>query len=194
MAQVPEEVVINIEADDRATPKLSGVGRSLVLLGSNVSYVARAFGIQNAVVDSAVGAILTLGHIVRAITAAKTILATITTYLAGATAAEAVAQGASAGAQGAGIITTNLLAGAYGRLAVVLGIVKALMHDYVALAAAAAAGAGIGYIIASSQQSSGGSKKGPIDREGVNVNIAHATFTTPVEAGRKFYSDYRKYK
>lgn len=91
MAEVPEEVVVTIEADDRATPKLSTVGRNLVLLGANIAYVTRELGIQNPVIDQTVKMILIMGHIARAAAAAKTLLAAATTAYTGTAAAATAA-------------------------------------------------------------------------------------------------------
>jgi len=81
LAEVPEEVVVTIEADDRATPALTSVGRSIVLLGANLAYVTRELGIQNPVLDRVINGILLIGHVVRAAAAAKTLLGMATHFL-----------------------------------------------------------------------------------------------------------------
>jgi hypothetical protein len=109
LAEVPEEVVVAIEADDRATPTLTGVGRSLVLLGANISYVTRELGIHNPVVDAMVRGILLVGHVVRAASAAQRLLAAAQAFLTTTQVAGTAAAGAQATASAA--LTTAQVAG-----------------------------------------------------------------------------------
>ena len=117
MAEVPEEVVVAIEADDRATPTLTGVGRSLVLLGSNIAYVTRALGIQNPVLNQIINTILLLGHIVRAAAAAQRLLGAANAFLTGtqvagtaATTADTASKIANATVAGTAAVATGGLA------------------------------------------------------------------------------------
>jgi hypothetical protein len=88
MSEVPEEVVVTLDADDRATPKLTGVGRSFLMLGANIAYVTKELGIQSPVIDSVVNALQLVGHVIRIVTSLKTILAAVTSILSGSQAAE----------------------------------------------------------------------------------------------------------
>lgn len=123
MAEVPEEVVVAIEADDRATPTLTGVGRSLVLLGSNIAYVTRELGIHNPVVDAMVRGILMVGHVVRAAAAAQRLLAAAQAFL---TAHEV----ASTAATSANAASKVILASASGTAAVATGSLIATQTTY----------------------------------------------------------------
>ena len=95
MAEVPEEVVVTIEAQDNATPTISGVGRSIVLLGANLAYVTRELGIQNPALDRVLSGILLIGHVARAAAAAKTLLGIATHFLTAAEVGNATATFAS---------------------------------------------------------------------------------------------------
>jgi len=90
IAEVPEEVVVTLDADDRATPKLTGVGRSFLMLGANIAYVTRELGIQSPVIDKVVSAFQLVGHVIRIVTSLKTILAAVTSLLTTTQAAETV--------------------------------------------------------------------------------------------------------
>jgi len=78
VAEVPEEVVVAIEAEDRATPSLVSVGRAFILLGANIGYVTRELGIQNPVINAMISTFQMIGHIVRIVTSLKTIYAWVT--------------------------------------------------------------------------------------------------------------------
>ena len=81
MAEAPEEVLVDIEADDRATPALTSVGRSISVLGSTLGIVTRDLGIHNAALDSVIRGIQVLGAVVRAAGAVQRLLAMATQFL-----------------------------------------------------------------------------------------------------------------
>jgi len=109
-------VVVAIEADDRATPTLTGVGRSLVLLGSNIAYVTRELGIQNPVLDAIIRGILLVGHVVRAAAAAQRLLAAANAFLTGTQAAGTAATTANTASKLANAAVTGTVAASTGGL------------------------------------------------------------------------------
>jgi len=88
LAELPEEVIVTVEAEDRATPSLVSIGRAFILLGANIGYVTRELGIQNPALDQAIRAFQLVGHVIRLVTSLKTILATVTSFLTVTQAAE----------------------------------------------------------------------------------------------------------
>lgn len=208
MAEVPEEVVVAIEADDRATPTLTGVGRSLVLLGSNIAYVTRELGIQNPALNQIINAILLLGHIVRAAAAAQRLLAAANAILTGTQVSSAAATGAQAAATtgytaaAAGATATN-----YGLAASFAAVNAALGPVGWALIGLGLLGAGVaGYALAGGfaprpaagmPALGGGTYQEPL----VSINIQNANFRTKQEAlesvqnmGTLWYQQMRRYR
>jgi len=208
VAEVPEEVVVTLEADDRATPKIHGLGRSLVLLGSNIAYVTRELGIQSPIIDTVVRGILLMGHVARALTAAKTVLAAITTYLtaaearqAAATAGAAATTGAYTGAATAATAANLGLAASFRVLWASIGPIGWLM-----LAIGLIGGAAAGYAFAGgfAPRPAAGMPalgEGPFQEPRVNINIQNANFRTKQEAlesvqnmGTLWYEQMRRYR
>jgi hypothetical protein len=68
-----KSVRFDIAADDKASPRIGNLGRSFVLLGANLAYVTRTLGIHNQMIDSAINAILLIGHAYRAVIAFQSI-------------------------------------------------------------------------------------------------------------------------
>lgn len=68
-----EEVTILVDAEDEATPTLSQVGRSMAMLAVNVAWVTRALGDQSPAAAQLSGALLTFAHLLRMVTALKTL-------------------------------------------------------------------------------------------------------------------------
>jgi len=208
LAEVPEEVVITVEADDRATPKLSGVGRSLVLLGSNIAFVTRELGIQSPVVDKIVQGILLLGHVARAVTAAKQVLAVVTTYLA---AAETTHAAATAGSAAANMGYTGTAAAAtaanYGLAASFAAVNAAMGPVGWALLGLGLLAAGVaGYALGGGFGRGGGGGipavgQGPYQEPMVQINIANANMNTKRDVeetvndmATQWYQQMRKYR
>jgi hypothetical protein len=65
MAEAPEEVTVVVDAEDRASPSLLGVGRNIVMLGTNLAMITRELGIQNPALNAMINAIQLVGHVVR---------------------------------------------------------------------------------------------------------------------------------
>jgi len=208
IAEVPEEVVIALEADDRATPTLTGVGRSLVLLGSNIAYVTRELGIQNPVLTGIINAILFLGHVVRAASAAQRLLATANAILTGtqvagtaATAGQAAVTGAYTGA------AATATAVNYGLAASFRAVMAAMGPIGWALLAIGLIGAGVaGYALgggfaprpAAGMPTLG---EGPFQEPKVSINIQNANFQTKQAAlesvqkmGTLWFEQMRRYR
>ena len=163
MAEVPEEVVVAIEADDRATPKLASVGRSFVLLGSNIAYVTRELGIQSPFIDAVVRGILLIGHVARLASAAKFLLAAATgTYTGAAATATAANYGLAA--------SFRALWAAMGPLGWVLLGIGLLGAGLAGYALGGGFGRGGGAIPALGQ--------GPYQEPMVQINIANANMNT----------------
>jgi len=206
LAEVPEEVVITLEADDRATPSLSSVGRSLVLLGSNIAFVTRELGIQSPVVDRLIHGILLLGHVARAVTAAKQVLAVVTTYLA---AAETKHAAATAGAAAANMGYTGTAAAAtaanYGLAASFAAVNAAMGPVGWALLGLGLLAAGVaGYALGGGFGQGGGIPavgQGPYQEPMVQINIANANMNTKRDIeetvndmATQWYQQMRKYR
>lgn len=66
---------MDIEADDRATPTFTSVGRSIAVLGSTLGIVTRDLGIHNAALDAVIRSVQVLGAGVRALGAVQRLLA-----------------------------------------------------------------------------------------------------------------------
>lgn len=94
--EIPEEVVIAIEGEDRATPTFRQVGRSFVLLGANLAYLTRELGIQSPLINTIAQASLTLGHAMRLVTAAQSIYNMVASLTAPIQAAQAASSAAVA--------------------------------------------------------------------------------------------------
>ena len=208
MAEVPEEVVVAIEADDRATPTLTGVGRSLVLLGSNIAYVTRELGIQNPALTQIINAILLLGHIVRAAAAAQRLLAAAQAILTGtqvagtaATAGQAAATGAYTGAAATATAVNYGLAASFRAVMAAMGPVGWLLLGLGLLGAGVAGyalGGGFAPRPAAGMPALG---EGPFQEPKVNINIQNANFRTKQEAlesvqnmGTLWYEQMRRYR
>ena len=206
MAEVPEEVVIAVEADDQATPKLSTIGRSFVLLGSNIALVTKALGIQSPILDKLIQGILLIGHVARAAAAAKTILAAITSYLTAAQGGEAASAGASAAATtGYAAAAAGATAANYGLAASFAAVNAALGPIGWALIGLGLLAAGVaGYALGGGFGGGGGMQaigQGPYQEPMVQINIANANMNTKrdVEAtvtdmATQWYQQMRKYR
>lgn len=208
MAEVPEEVVVAIEADDRATPTLTGVGRSLVLLGSNIAYVTRELGIQNPVLDGIIRGILLVGHVVRAAAAAQRLLAAANAFLTGTQVAGTAASSAQA------VATTGYTAAAAGATAANYGLAASFAAVNAALGPVGWALIGLGllaagiagYAMAGGFGGGGGGGmqavgQGPYQEPLVNININSANFDTKRDAeetvrsiGTLWYQEMRRYR
>ena len=81
MAEAPEEVLVDIEATDNATPNITSVGRSIAVLGSTLGILTRDFGIHNAALTGVIRGIQELGAAVRAVGAVQRLLAIATQFL-----------------------------------------------------------------------------------------------------------------
>jgi len=150
MAEVPEEVVVAIEAEDRATPSLVGIGRAFILLGANIGYVTRELGIQNPALNQLIGVFQLVGHAIRIVTSLKTIYAAITrlvavseTQQAAATAGVTAATGAYTGAATTATAANLGLAASFRVLWASIGPIGWLM-----LAIGLIGGAAAGYALA----------------------------------------------
>jgi hypothetical protein len=77
MAATPDEVLIDVDAEDNASPTLRSVGMSFNVLGATVGLTAREFGIHNAAVDAAVGALREIGYVIRSVHAIQVIYAEV---------------------------------------------------------------------------------------------------------------------
>jgi len=177
LAEVPEEVVITLEADDRATPKLSGVGRSLVLLGSNIAFVTRELGIQNPALDQIVRLILLVGHVARAAAAAKAVLAAVTQFLTGVEVRHAAVTTSAAAATGAYTGTAAAATAAnYGLAASFVALNAAIGPIGWVLLGLGMLGAGLaGYALGGGFGGGGGGihtlGQGPYQEPMVNINV-----------------------
>ena len=208
MAEVPEEVVVAIEAEDRATPSLVSVGRAFILLGANIGYVTRELGIQNPVINAMISTFQMIGHIVRIVTSLKTIYAAITrlvtvseTQQAAATAGAAAATGAYAGAATTATAANIGLAASFRILWASIGPIGWLM-----LAIGLIGGAAAGYAFAGgfAPRPAAGMPalgEGPFQEPKVNINIQNANFRTKQEAlesvqnmGTLWYEQMRRYR
>jgi hypothetical protein len=208
LAEVPEEVVIAVEADDQATPKLSTIGRSFVLLGSNIALVTKALGIQSPILDKLVQGILLIGHVARAAAAAKTILAAITNYLTASQTAEAASTGASAAATtGYAAAAAGATAANYGLAASFAAVNAALGPIGWALIGLGLLAAGVaGYAMAGGFGGRGGGGiqavgEGPYQELMVQINIANANMNTKrdveetvTDMATQWYQQMRKYR
>ena len=178
MAEVPEEVVVTIEAQDNATPTISGVGRSIVLLGANLAYVTRELGIQNPALDRVINGILLIGHIARAAAAAKTLLGVATHFLtaaevgnASATFASSVQWGAYSAMAGTATAANYGLATSFAALNAAMGPI-----GWALLAIGIGAAAIGGYAMAGGFGSKGGGGMqavggGPYSEPMVNIQV-----------------------
>jgi len=184
MAEVPEEVVVAIEAEDRATPSLVGIGRAFILLGANIGYVTRELGIQNPALNQLIGAFQLIGHAIRIVTSLKTIYAAITrlvavseTQQAAATAGVTAVTGAYTGAATTATMANLGLAASFRALWAAMGPIGWLM-----LAIGIIGGAAAGYALAGgfAPRTPGipALGQGPYQEPMVQINIANANMST----------------
>jgi len=202
MAEVPEEIVVALDVDDKASQKIRSFGGHLTVLGANISYVAKAFGVQNQAVDAVVGTLVTLGHITRAAASAKYILIVATNILNAVEAQGATAAAANAAVKSAQIpVNASLTASNYS-LAASFAAVNAAMGPvgWLALGASVVGGALAGAYMGGAFGGSRGQTTSRIG-EGINISIGRADFRTIADAEKEVKnmatmvnSEFRRYK
>lgn len=147
MAEAPEEVTVVVDAEDRASPTLLGVGRNIVMLGTNLSMITKELGIQNPALNAFINGIELVGHVVRLAyeveylySAALKIVNMLTEENAAATAAATGTQIAQVGATNAltasnyglaaSFAAVNAALGPWGWAMLGLGLVGAAVGGY----------------------------------------------------------------
>ena len=170
--------MVAIEAEDRATPSLVGIGRAFILLGANIGYVTRELGIQNPALNQLIGAFQLVGHAIRIVTSLKTIYAAITRLVAtsevqqaAATAGVTATTGAYTGAATAATAANLGLAASFRVLWASIGPIGWLM-----LAIGLIGGAAAGYAFAGGFGGGGGRGipalgQGPYQEPMVNITV-----------------------
>jgi hypothetical protein len=128
MAEAPEEVTVVVDAEDRASPTLLGVGRNIVMLGTNLAMISKELGISNPALNAFINAIELVGHVVRLAyevqylySAALKIVNMLTEENAAATAAATGTQLAQVGATNALTASNYGLAASFAAVNAALG-------------------------------------------------------------------------
>lgn len=209
MAEAPEEVTVVVDAEDRASPTLLGVGRNIVMLGTNLAMITKELGIQNPALNAFINGIELVGHVVRLAyeveylySAALKIVNMLTEENVGATAAATATDLAQVGAN------TTLTASNYGLAASFAAVNAALGPVGWAMLGLGIAGAAIGgYALGGGFGGGGGGGGMPAPVGGgawaptVQINIANANMNTKrdisetvTELGTHFYAQMRTYR